>query len=93
MKKFVSFLVCLMLLYACNNAKKKPMKIDSPSSGNELPKTSLVVLGTVQDAGSPHIACKKDCCKSLFSHPDNKRKVVSLGLVDLGEQKKFIFDI
>ena len=30
---------------------------------------SLIVLGTIQDAGSPHIACKKECCKDLFDNP------------------------
>ena len=42
----------------------------------------LVVLGTLQDAGSPHIACAKLCCKDLFENPDPNRKVVSLGLID-----------
>jgi len=42
----------------------------------------LVVLGTVQDAGSPHMGCDKLCCKSLFDNPDPKRMVVSLGIVD-----------
>ena len=42
----------------------------------------IVVLGTVQDAGSPHAACQKACCKDLFDKPDPSRKVVSLGLID-----------
>ena len=41
----------------------------------------IVVLGTVQDAGSPHAACQKACCKDLFDKPDPSRKVVSLGLI------------
>ena len=49
----------------------------------------LMILGTVQDAGSPHIACKKDCCKELFLQPDQNRQVVSLGIVDKELKKKF----
>ena len=55
-------------------------------------QTTLLILGNVQDAGSPHTACKKDCCKALFLHPDPNRKVVSLGLIDPGTQKKYLFE-
>jgi pyrroloquinoline quinone biosynthesis protein B len=52
----------------------------------------LIVLGTVQDGGSPHIGCTKECCIELFSHPDPTRKVVSLGLIDPANKKNFIFE-
>jgi len=52
----------------------------------------LIVLGTVQDAGSPHIACTKQCCRELFSNPDKNRQVVSLGLIDIENEKNYIFD-
>ena len=52
----------------------------------------LVVLGTVQDAGSPHIACKKECCLDLFDSSDATRKVVSLGLIDSQNQETFLFE-
>jgi pyrroloquinoline quinone biosynthesis protein B len=54
--------------------------------------TSIIVLGTIQDAGSPHIACKKDCCVGLFENPDNSRQVVSLGLYDAKSGKKYLFE-
>ena len=53
---------------------------------------SLVVLGTVQDGGSPHIGCQNDCCKELFDNPDPTRKVVSLGIIDHENQKTFLFE-
>ncbi len=53
---------------------------------------SLVVLGTVQDAGSPHIACEKECCADLFDNQEATRKVVSLGVVDTFEQQSFLFE-
>ncbi len=55
-------------------------------------KVSLAVLGTVQDAGSPHIGCEKECCALLFEKPDPSRMVVALGIVDHGNQKTFLFE-
>jgi pyrroloquinoline quinone biosynthesis protein B len=48
----------------------------------------IVVLGTLQDGGSPHMGCEKDCCKTI--NPD--KKVVSLGLIDPMSKKKFLFE-
>jgi len=48
----------------------------------------VVVLGTLQDGGSPHMGCEKDCCKTI--NPD--KKVVSLGLIDPMSKKKFLFE-
>jgi len=53
---------------------------------------SLVVLGTVQDGGSPHIGCEKECCSPLWKHPDPTRKVVSLGIIDYENKKTFLFE-
>jgi pyrroloquinoline quinone biosynthesis protein B len=55
-------------------------------------KVTVVVLGTVQDAGSPHIGCKKECCSELFLNPDANRKVVSLGVIDNENDKTFLFE-
>jgi pyrroloquinoline quinone biosynthesis protein B len=48
----------------------------------------VVMLGTLQDGGSPHMGCQKDCCKTI--NPD--KKVVSLGLIDPMSKKKFLFE-
>lgn len=58
----------------------------------EKEPTYLVVLGTVQDAGSPHAACQKKCCETLFEKPDPERKVVSLGVIDGQFGKKYLFE-
>ena len=47
---------------------------------------TLVVLGTLQDGGSPHMGCMKRCCAS--ERPNDY--VVSLGVID--ESKHLIFD-
>lgn len=53
---------------------------------------SLIVLGNVQDGGSPHIGCTKSCCKELFRNPDKTRKVASLGLIDPEHKLNWLFD-
>jgi len=88
MKTFF-FTLLLILLYSCN---KQNNKIDRAIKTKDSNETFLVILGTVQDAGSPHIACKKDCCKSLWGKDNIDRQVVSLGLIDFENNLKFIFE-
>ena len=63
---------------------------------NQEPTTKhsiyLIILGTVQDAGSPHMACNKECCAALFENQDTDRKVVSLGIVDENAQQTYLFE-
>ncbi len=76
---------------------KEPVKDLAEPIKNSVPLkkgkgVSLVILGTVQDAGSPHIACKKSCCADLFEKPKPSRKVVSLGVIDHKNKQTFLFD-
>lgn len=57
-----------------------------------FPEVELVVLGTVQDGGSPHIGCSRSCCAGLFKTPDPSRKVVSLGLIDRAGGHTYLLD-
>jgi pyrroloquinoline quinone biosynthesis protein B len=75
-----------LITAACTSANRSE-KIEST-----IQAPTLVVLGNVQDAGSPHMACTKDCCKALFDVPDPSRKVVSLGVLDPENGKKFLFE-
>ena len=92
--RFFSFLLLLTVLTSCGETPKNNSHSEedfhSPPAG--IMETSLVVLGIVQDAGSPHIACQRDCCKALFLNPDKNRKVVSLGVVDPKNNKKYLFE-
>ncbi len=84
-------LIGLFLVMACKpNTQKED--ISDHAEQHSKPKVLLTILGTVQDAGSPHIACKKECCVHLFENPDNARKIVSLGLVDNENQQTFLFE-
>lgn len=53
---------------------------------------SLIILGNVQDAGSPHIGCTKACCLLLFKQPDPKRKVVALGIADPLHKSSYLIE-
>ncbi len=52
----------------------------------------IFVLGNVQDGGSPHIGCRKECCKTLFAQPDPDRMVVALGIIDPQNEKTFLIE-
>lgn len=70
-----------------NTIKEKELEID-----NETPSQYITILGIAQDAGYPHINCENDCCKSYYDGEESKKLVSCLGLVDLENEKKFIFD-
>jgi pyrroloquinoline quinone biosynthesis protein B len=91
MKKYFAFSLVILL---CSCADKQSPENDDIKEVPVLTKngTSLIILGTIQDAGSPHIACKKECCRELFKHPDKDRQVVSLGLIDNQHGKKYLFE-
>jgi pyrroloquinoline quinone biosynthesis protein B len=93
MKTLLHILVFIIAI-SCNEVVSE--KVSQPNQGNTkdqvLTETSLVILGTVQDAGSPHIGCENDCCKELFTNPDPFRKVVSLGIIDPENNKTFLFE-
>ncbi len=99
MNKSVLILI-FPLLFSCNNNEdqhtKNEEKVKETTQKNtpspKVKGVSLVILGTIQDAGSPQIGCTKECCKSLFENPDHSRKVVSLGLIDTKNKKKYIFE-
>ncbi|MCZ6593471.1 MAG: MBL fold metallo-hydrolase [Bacteroidetes bacterium] len=91
--KWFKLFVLVVVLFGCTE-KSHEQLLAKTVSVSSLPgsETTLVILGTIQDAGSPHIACKKDCCAYLFCNPIANRKVVSLGIVDPESQKTFLFE-
>ncbi len=77
--------ICLLLFSICQFFTQNLHRSTTPN-------VSIIVLGNVQDAGSPHIACKKSCCTALFENPDPTRMVVSLGLIDHTNKKTYLFE-
>lgn len=82
------FFSCILLcsFFSCyhSSIKKKSKKIIS--------KQYITVLGISQDAGYPHIGCQKECCNNYYNGKFKKQKVVSLGLIDLDNKQKWLFE-
>ncbi|WP_299800144.1 MBL fold metallo-hydrolase [uncultured Maribacter sp.] len=90
MNKYTLVFILLIVL-SCSNKSTTKQSIQQEQS-NVVENTSIVILGNVQDAGSPQIGCNKECCADLFENPDAQRKVVSLGVIDTENQKTYLFD-
>ena len=58
----------------------------------QTPPVKLRVLGTVQDAGAPQLACKKHCCYNLSLVEKDRRKVSSLAVQISGGNQVYLFD-
>jgi pyrroloquinoline quinone biosynthesis protein B len=78
------FLILGVILLCCTSRSK--------SNETKLNGQYITVLGIAQDAGFPQINCDKDCCKAFYNGEESKKLVSCLGLVDLKNQKKYIFD-
>jgi len=74
----------VLFFFSCNS--------DSKTEGVNKPNQYITVLGIAQDAGFPHIDCDNDCCNAFYDGSENKKLVSCLGLVDLLNKKKWLFD-
>ena len=91
--KLLQILILFLVLTSCiGTSNSKSSVSNTPNLVPSRKEASIVILGTVQDAGSPHIACTKDCCSELFLSPDKNRKVTSLGVIDAENNKKYLFE-
>lgn len=86
MKKTV-FIFMIGILISCqtSNAKKEVKNETNPSQ-------YITILGTAQDAGYPHIGCQQRCCANYYNGKQTAKKVVSLGVVDIENQQKWLFE-
>ena len=89
--KIFHFLFLTIIILSCSEDNRLEKSLIEKST-IQINKTSIVILGTIQDAGSHQIACKKKCCAHLYTNPDNNRQVVSLGLIDTENHKTYLFD-
>lgn len=99
-----NILGCICIVFAAlscgQNDENRAIEQNSDSSSTleiiheveTVTAPSLVVLGTVQDAGSPQIDCQKECCQEIRLSPDPLRMVVSLGFIDPENKEKYLFE-
>lgn len=97
LQKFINRLLIvftMFIAYSClEHEENVADKVQNTNNKiKDISSPSLIVLGNVQDAGSPHMGCKKDCCKEVFQNPDKNRMVVSLGLVDPENKKCWMIE-
>jgi len=52
----------------------------------------LIVLGTVQDGGSPHLGCNKNCCEALTVFQKEARKVTSIAVIEPKNNFNILFE-
>ena len=81
--QIVIFIVNLIFLGCSSKSKSNETKLNGQY---------ITVLGIAQDAGFPQINCNKVCCKVFYNGEESKKLISSLGLIDLDNQKKYIFD-
>jgi pyrroloquinoline quinone biosynthesis protein B len=82
-------LVVALALTGCATA------VEDPPSVPRLDTVSgphVVVLGTAQDGGLPHVACDCPRCEAARHDPARRRLVASLGIVLPDSGKRFLVD-
>jgi pyrroloquinoline quinone biosynthesis protein B len=82
--KQLLLLFCISL-FSCN---KETRVVENKKESKQY----ITVLGIAQDAGYPHIGCQKECCANFYNGTYKKQKVVALGLVDLENKQKWLFE-
>jgi pyrroloquinoline quinone biosynthesis protein B len=79
----------LLLLFVCICIGCQTKKVENNTTKHSQ---YITILGIAQDGGYPHIGCEKICCTNYYNGTNKKQKVVSLGLVDLQNSQKWIFE-
>ncbi len=89
----MAFFLFLSVIACSTDADQSPAAVASEIViATELEMSHLVILGNVQDAGSPQLGCEKVCCRNLDAHEAANRQVVSLGLVDPSSEQSWLFE-
>lgn len=64
----------------------------SAYGSNDSSGVELIILGTLQDAGAPHIGCNRGCCEKLRECPAPNLRIVSLGIMDHNSGESFLIE-
>ena len=80
-------LISVGFFFSCQISIKKEQKKSATKY-----KQYITVLGIAQDAGYPHIGCQKQCCSDFYNRKRENKKVTSLGLVDIENNQKWLFE-
>ena len=83
-KKATIYLSVFLIFISCFDSTK--------NQNSTQQKVNISILGTVQDGGIPHLGCEKSCCKDSFEKGFSNKRVVSLGISDLKENKNYLIE-
>lgn len=83
-KKVAVYLSVFLIFNSCFDSTK--------NQNSTQQKVNISILGTVQDGGIPHLGCEKSCCKDSFEKGFSNKRVVSLGISDLKENKNYLIE-
>lgn len=78
-------LACLLICFSCKEDTGIDRKLPLPNS------PYITILGIAQDGGFPHINNNNEF-QQVANDPSSRELVVSLGLIDPVNQKKFLFE-
>lgn len=94
MSRLCVLLMFVAMLVSCTSPDVKTITktVKSSSKIDRLKETSIVILGTIQDAGSPQIGCLKECCSQLKDQDKKNRKVCSMGVINPNSRTKYLID-
>jgi len=94
MSRLCVLLLFVAILVSCTSPDVKTITktVKSSSKIDRLKETSIVILGTIQDAGSPQIGCLKECCSQLMDQDKKNRKVCSMGVINPNSRTKYLID-
>ena len=56
-------------------------------------RSEILILGSIQDGGYPHVGCRKECCKDAWRDPSLRRYIASIVIVDHICKKYWLIDI
>ena len=71
---------------------RKSIREKGDAADVESGAVKVLVLGTAQDGGVPHVACRCPRCEQAREHPSWSRKVASLGIIDGASGRIFLVD-
>jgi pyrroloquinoline quinone biosynthesis protein B len=94
MRQIPRIYFAIFFLLGCGTSHPEKKAETDPDSYRDKDAKSpfVLVLGTLQDGGSPHAGCTRKCCRDLYQNPDPQRKIISLGLVDPASNKTWLFE-
>lgn len=88
----LNLLIAPLLLFFIAPTFSEQNSTHRPQFSYGTDTASLLILGTLQDAGAPHLGCRKSCCSELFASGRSGGRVVSLGLHDAANDRRYLFE-